>query len=413
MRISLTKIFKPLKIAIYLLLLIIFLVKPASCQNEKTKLQQNKKKIENEIKYTNKLLTETKKNKRVTINKLIILKNQISKREELIKTINAEIYYLNFQITYNKKTIKKLTNELNDLKKEYAKMIYSAYKNKNSENYLMFIFSSEDFNQAYQRIRYFHEYSEYRKKQVENIKRTQEEIDNKNKLLKKQKNKKLSLLQIKEKEKRQLTKEKQAKNNTIRKLSQKEKKLLKTLKQKERKARKLQKEIEKIIAEEIRKSNIASKKPSSKNFALTPEEAVLSKSFFSNKGKLPWPTERGIVSNTFGEHKHPVLKYVKIKNNGIDIITNKGAYARVIFNGTVSRVISIPNYNKVVIIRHGGYLTVYSNLYKVFVKRGDKVNTKQKIGIIYTNTEESKTELHFEIWKGKKLLNPSYWLIKK
>ena len=201
----------------------------------------------------------------------------------------------------------------------------------------------------------------------------------------------------------------------MQKLSRKERNLQKTLREKEAAAKKLQKAIQDIIAEEIRLANERAAKAGKETvgkdeMALTPEEMALSSNFLDNKGKLPWPVEKGIISGTFGEHPHPVLSHVKVKNNGIDLLTSKGEDARAVFNGEVTRVMSVPSNNNVVIIRHGQFLTVYSNLDKVFVKKGDMVTTKQKIGTIYTSPSDSKTELHFEVWQAKSLLNPQDWL---
>jgi septal ring factor EnvC (AmiA/AmiB activator) len=281
----------------------------------------------------------------------------------------------------------------------------------------MFILSSENFNQAYRRIKYFQQYSSYRKKQVEMIQQTQKIINNKLSTLNNQKTEKVVLLTQKEKEKKKLSIEKEEKDNTISKLKKKEKNLSAMLKKKQREAEKLQKEIEKIITEEIRKSKIpevkenktaVDKKPNT--ISLTPDESIISNNFEINKGRLPWPTEKGVISSSFGEHPHPVHKDVKIKNNGIDILTNKGSYARSIFNGVVTAVISTPNGKKAVIIRHGEYLSVYSNLDDVIVSKGAKVSSKQKIGSIALNSEESSTELHFEIWKNTNFQNPQPWL---
>lgn len=385
-------------------------------QQNKNQLQVDKAKIEKQIEYTNKLLQETKKSKKASINKLYLLNNQIKKRERLIKNINKESVYVNRKINVNNDSIKILHKRLEILKKDYAKVLYYyAYKNGDLYNRLIFIFSSEDFNQAFQRIKYFQQYSKYRERQVESIKRTQEEIFSRNHNLKNQKQRKIQLISQKKQEKEIFLKEKKKKNILFKELSRKEKRLLKELKAKEKAAKHLQYEIEHIISLEINKSLKETKKAtkSRSDFALTPEEAKLSKSFYLNKGKLPWPTERGIVSSTFGKHRHQLLKYVKTQNNGIDILTAKGSKVRAVFSGKVTTVMSIPHYNNVVIIRHGDYISVYSNLKDVFIKKGQKINTKQNIGTIYTSSEDLKTELHFEIWKGKQLLNPTYWLTKK
>ncbi len=409
-------LFRPIKILL-ILFIITFLFNPSLAQDKKNELKQEKNKIEKEIKYTNNLLSETKKSKETSLNQLIILNNKISYREKLIAAINSEINIFNNKIDANNSNIKELTNELLSLKNEYAKMIYFAFKNKSLYNRLMFVFSSEDFNQAYKRLKYFQQYSAYRKTQVKLIKKTQDEINVKTKELETQKAKKLILLETREKEKVLLINEKNEKNNTIKKLANKEKELLKTLRAKEKESNKLKKAINAIIAEEIRlaaeKAKEAETKTTSTIISLTPEESQLSNTFTENKGNLPWPSEKGIISSTFGEHRHPVLKKVKTKNNGINILTNKGASARAIYNGTVISVKSITNTNTAVIIRHGEYFSVYSNLDNVFVKRGDKVTTKQEIGLIYTSSSDFKTELHFEIWRGKTLLNPAYWIVKK
>ena len=168
--------------------------------------------------------------------------------------------------------------------------------------------------------------------------------------------------------------------------------------------------VEKIISEDIADSKKSDDPKTQTELNLKPAEEIISNNFSSNKGHLPWPTERGVVSSGFGEQEHPDLKGIKIRNNGINIITQKGSNARAVFDGEVTRILSVPNFNNVVIIRHGEYLTVYSNLDKVFVKKGAKVEIKDEIGSIFTDQENFKTELHFEIWKGKTLLDPLFWL---
>ena len=391
-------------------ILIFLSVKPACSQDEKTRLENDKKKIEEEIKYNSKLLDETIKSQETTLNQLVVIKKQISTREKLIMNINSEIKAVNEEIDRNNLTLKQLTNDLAKLKGEYAAIIYYTHKNRSSYDKLMFIFSSSDFNQAYKRLKYFQQYSAYRKTQVILIEETQAEIKQKLEDLDNLKLAKVSLLRTIESEQSKLNAEKTQQSKTITDLNKKEKELLATIKDKEKAAKKLQKEIEKIIAEEI---NAASKKTGTSKsgaYSLTPNEVKLSSDFQLNKGGLPWPLERGIISGSFGEHPHPVLKNVMTKNNGIDILTEKDAKARAIFNGEVTRVMSIPNYNYVIMIRHGEFLSVYSNLSEVFVQKGDIVSTKQEIGNIHTDVKDNKTELHFELWKGKTLLDPQLWL---
>ena len=283
---------------------------------------------------------------------------------------------------------------------------------------LVFIFSAEDFNQAYRRIKYFQQYGSYRRMQAELIVKTHDMLALKELELERQKAEKQNLLSNEQAEKTLLEGEKQQVNGTLQSLGKQEKELKATLRSKQKAVAELDNAIQKIIAEEIRLAEeraraAAGTSKTSSGFALTPEELQLSEDFAGNKGKLPWPTERRIVSGTFGEHQHPVLPRVKINNNGIDILTSEGEHARAVFNGEVTRVISVPNFNNVVIIRHGEYLTVYSNLDEVLVSKGQKVETKQQIGRIYTNRNQNKTEMHFEIWKAKDLQNPAFWLAKK
>lgn len=397
---------------IFFIALVMLLFSASAVHSQKKEeLKAEKQKIEQEIQYTNQLLSSTKKDKRASLNQLLILNNKINKREELIATINTEVSILNRRIEENSNDVKQLRKELEDLKEEYAKMVYYAFRNRNVYSRLIYLFSAEDLNQAYRRLKYFQQYSDYRKTQAELIRESQLKLNQNIVELEQQKNSQTDLRHSQENEMQKLLLEKNEKNSTVQQLSKKEKQLLSQLRKKEREAEKLQNAIEAIIAEEMRAAAERAKAANADSkMALTPEEMQLSNNFETNRGKLPWPSERGIISSTFGEHAHPVLQRVKTKNNGINILTEEGSVARAIFSGTVISVRSITNTNTAVIIKHGEYFTVYSNLIKTFVERGDQISTKQEIGVIFTDPEEDKTELHFEIWKGKALLNPSYWL---
>jgi len=403
-------------ISLLALIFILAAAMPSAGQDKKTQLQQQKAKIEQDISYTNKLLEETKKTKQASVNQIVLLNKQIEKRQELISAINSEIRDLDREINQTSDTIRHLKQTVERLKKEYASLIYYANKNRNSYSRLMFLFSSKDFNQAYQRLKYFQQYSVYRQNQVRVIRETEEELNQKLVLLEQQKKEKVLLKQAEVSEQQKLSKEKSQQDQAVKNLSKKEKELLKKLRESEKAARRLQKAIEDLIAEEIRKANEAAKKAGTKpapenKFALTPAEMELSASFAGNKGRLPWPTERGIISGTFGEHPHPVLKGIKTKNNGVDIATEKGSKARAVFDGVVSSTMTLPTFNNVVIVKHGEFLTVYSHLDQLYVKKGDKVKTKQVIGDISTD-DSGKTRLHFEIWHGKNLQNPEAWILK-
>lgn len=394
----------------------LLLISSASAQDSKNKLEQQKAKIEEEIQYTNKLLDQTKKSKQVTLDQLVMINKQINKREELIGSISYEIVKLDRQINSTADTIKQLNETIQKLRDEYARMIYFAQKNQGSYSRLMFIFSAKDFNQAYQRTKYFQQYSSYRQNQVRVIRESQEELNKKRALLEVQRKEALVLKKMEENEKQKLSKEKSLQDQAVQNLSKQEKELLKKIRDNEKAARRLQKAIEDLIAAEIEKARKAAVKAGTKpapenKFALTPAELQLSSNFAGNRGRLPWPTERGVIAVTYGEHAHPVLKGIKTKNNGVDIATEKGHIARSVFDGEVTSTMTLPNYHNVVIIRHGEYLTVYSNLDQLYVKKGDKVKTKEKIGLIHTD-DNGKTTMHFELWHGKTLQNPELWILK-
>jgi murein hydrolase activator len=411
------------KIQGFILMLIVAFLIPVmvSSQDTREKLQKTKKQLEDEIHYTAKLLEETHRTKENSLNKVILLNRQIEKRQLLINNISGEVDQIQVQMTLQQQRLTSLSEELKKMKSEYAKMIYYAYKNLNAYNRLLFVFSAEDFNQAYHRLLYYQQYSAYRRTQAELIRDAQMMLNRKQKELEETREQKLTLGRSEESEKFQLTQEKEEKDKAVRQLSQKEKELESALRAKQKTAEKLTHEIEKLIAAEIKAAAERAKKTTGRDakskmtttpteIMLTNDEQILSSSFATNKGKLPWPSERGVITGRFGEHPHPVLKYVKVKNNGIDISTEKGASVRSVFNGKVSRVMSFPNLNKVVIIRHGEYLTVYSNLDEVNVKDGQNVTTRQVIGKIHTNPEDSRTDLHFEIWLGKTIQDPQEWL---
>jgi len=436
-----------MKRCVKLLLLIVVCVSQSSAQTKKD-LEKKKSLIQKEINVTNKLLDETKKNKKLSLNQLITLNQKITMREELINTISSEISYTDVLINKTSSSIVTLQNEIKQLKDEYAKMIYYASKNQSSYDRLMFVFSSEDFNQAFRRMKYFQQYSDYRKKQALLIQEKQNQLSNKLADLSLKRGDQQNLLQNKEQEKKHLTVEKSEKEVVLAGLQSKEKQLKEDLRKKQEDANKLQSAIQRIIEEEIRKAreeaqraekakekarkerekrNAGNSKgtavtketsaPAKENkvtangYSLTPEAQKLSENFEANRARLPWPVAEGVITSSFGEHEHPILKGIKVKNNGIDIATKQGAQVRCIFEGEVSGVVSIPGAGKAVIVRHGDYLTVYSNLSDSFVQKGDKIKTKQFIGASLTD-EDNKTEVHFEIWKGSVTQNPAAWIYR-
>lgn len=385
----------------------------AQKQQSRKYLENKKKELQEEIEYTNKLLDETKKNKRNSLNQLITLNKKISAREELISTINREIAILNNQISKNYKSINALQGDLQKLKAEYAKMIYYAYKNQNAYSRLMFVFASNDFEQATMRLKYLKQYSEYRHKQAELIVKTKTDLNAKTKSLEAKKSEQRALLLSEQNEKQNLFSEKTEKEQMVIKLQEQESELKKELQKKKKDAERFEQAILHIIQQELEKAQkeaVAKNKQKPQKLVLTPEAQELSNSFANNKNKLPWPVEKGFISEHFGVHPHPLIPNIDINNNGVDIATGNGALTRAVFGGEVKAIVNMPGSGKFILIRHGEYLTIYSNLKDVYVNVGDKVKTKQKIASVMIDDKDANTVLHFELWKGQTKLNPEDWL---
>lgn len=393
-------------------------------QNTKAKLNEDKKKLENEIKEQKRLLEITKKNKTVSLQEIQLITNQIKKQENLIRVINDEILSLDYEIEENTKELGLLKKKLDLLIEEYRKAVYTAYKYRNVINKTGFILSSESLTQAARRISYLQEFSHLLNQQLTTIMQTQEDIKRKDTLLRQNKEEKTHLFQERNNEKQNLAKQQSEKNLIVTDLKKKETQINNNITKKINQQKQIDAAIKKIIDEEIAasaKRNVVAKKgttapataatTTTKNtvISLTPEEANLALNFESNKGKLPWPVEKGTIIADFGTYSHPEVSSVMIENRGVNILTDKNAPIRAVFNGEVSRVLDMDG-SKVLLIRHGNYITVYSNLSTVNVKQHDKINTKQIIGYVKSNSSDAHSELHFEIWKDKNLLNPSLWI---
>jgi septal ring factor EnvC (AmiA/AmiB activator) len=397
----------------------------ASSQSKEV-LQSKKAQIQKEIQLTNKLIKKAKKEKNQSINILSTLNKQIESRGEIVKTLDLEIKMtivqidnLKAEIKETKQSIKDQQNLLDTLKKEYALMIRHAYHNRNSYDRLAFIFSAQSYNQAFKRIRYLQEYSQFRQKQVKEIKEVERQLSEELLSLKRQKvlltvakNKRNAMLGESQIEINLLSQEKQSQNTFLSSLRKKEKKLKKDLSKQQQLAKTLDDKIKKIIAEEIRKAKEKANVGGGVTLSLTPEEQQLADNFSSNKGKLPWPVERGVIIERFGIQPHPVLRGIETLNNGVKITTEEGSFVRAIFEGNVSRIIDIPGSGKAVIISHGDYFTVYSNLIEVFVKRGQTVALKEDIARVFTKSSNKESITELQIWKGSEKLDPSSWLYK-
>lgn len=392
----------------------------------KEELQDKKEQLQNEIKLTNDLLSEAKKEKNASINTLSTLKRKIAARDEMISTLGIEIelytkhiQQLEEEVFITEVSITQGKAELQSLKEEYAKLVYHAYSNKEAYDRLAFIFSAHSFHQAYKRIKYFQQYSQYRQQQVKLIKEKEAELEKELLSLKQskaillaEKNKKTKVLGNTESEKIKLGSEKDEQQSLVNELAKKEKQLKTELKTKEQQAKTLDSQIRKIIEEEIRKAKEVAASTGTPSFSMTPEQKELADNFTSNKGTLPWPVERGVITERFGKQKHPVLAGIETYNNGVKITTEKGAPVRAIFDGTVSRILNIPGAGRAIIVSHGDYFSVYNNLSDVFVTAGQSLKTKQEVGLVFTNPSNKETITELQIWKGNKKLNPAQWLYR-
>jgi septal ring factor EnvC (AmiA/AmiB activator) len=371
----------------------------------KTELEERKRKTLEEIENATNLLKETQESKKENIGQIQIINRRINLRGQFIESIEAETKLLDNEINEKSRLVTEMEQDLEALKKEYEKLILFSYKNRDKYGRIIFLFSAENFNQAYKRLRYIKQFVKFRRKQSEGILNLQMKVLNEIKALEEKKLEKISLAEAKKKESNILKKELNQKSSMIAQLKKKENELKKQIAEKKKISERIENEIADIIAAEAKKM-----KSTDLYKQLTPEERLISNNFMENKGRLPWPTEKGVITEHFGVHPHAVLKGITIQNNGIDIITVEGAEARAIFDGVVSKVFAILGGNYAVIIRHGNYLTVYQGLVDLKVTKGDNIKVKQSIGTVYTDKETNITMLHIEIWKELQKQNPEEWL---
>lgn len=413
-----------------ILVLLMVLSSPAFGQGTqgktKAQLEQEIRALQNEIATANQLLQKTTRDREMTLNEVAILDQKIRQREQLIRVYNEQIAVLDQEINQGQSRISGLNTDLGNLRKEYAKMITFAYKNRSHYVRLGFLFASESFNQAFRRLRYIQQFSDSRKIKMQQIASTEQRLSGEVQANQQAREQQAALLQDEQLQQQALEEERAVLNAQVARLRTQEDRIQQDINSKQQQAQRLQKAIDDIIAEEIRKANEEAERrrreaearretptsttSSSGTMALTPAEQTLSSNFAGNKGKLPWPVERGVISSSYGRHTSVVSDRVTVTNNGIDIATTEGAQARAVFDGVVTNVTKLSGTNMVVIIRHGEYFTVYSNLESVSVKSGDQVKTKQNIGVIHTNRTENKTELHFELLKEMQRQNPASWL---
>lgn len=385
--------------------------------NEQKALERKRAQIQKDIREMNRLLFAETKEKGNVLDQMDGLEQKINAQQQLIRVTNEQSNLLNRQINANVRNIGALKKDLLSLKEDYAQMIQKSYQNKSQESRLMFLLSSESFLQAFKRMQYMKQYTQYRKEQGIVIVAKADTLNKTNQSLIAQRKLKEQLLKENVASRKELESEKKAKDALLRTIKKNETQYTATINKKKSEARKIDQQIEKLIRSAIAASNkkttgnstVAS---SSTKFVLTPEAKIVANNFTANKGKLIWPVEKGFKSKGFGVYKDAVYPGIKHQNNGVVIATDKGAQARSIFNGEVIAVITVPGGNKGVQIKHGNYISTYYNLSKTYVEKGDKVNTKEAIGEIFTNRFNGQTILKFYLYKDITKLNPEEWIFQ-
>lgn len=432
-------------------ILILLGISVSVCSQETVKsLKRKQRQAKQNIEMTNRLLNENKKNQKTTANSITVISRQIEERENLIKALNDEVGILDRDLSNINAEKSQLEEKLKELRKEYAKLLYHYYFHKTKSNAVFYILSSESLTQGFRRLRYVQQYSNYRKEQAQKIQQVTNELGQKETLLSRVKEEKHNTLKGKQVESNKLLKSKESKQKMLTELSQKESDLKVKLEKQQRQVEVLNKKIDDMIAAEIAKQEAqrkakakaeaerkakaaASKKPAASGSAAKPSapsapstpsapvtkptapasegKSLVSGGFESNRGRLPWPV-RGIVTGHFGLHPHPVLDHVQVNNKGIYIQTTANSDASAVYDGEVTQVFAIPGNNNAIIVKHGIYRTVYANLTTTYVKVGDKVKARQKLGRVFVDQEADKTELYFMLYKESVLQNPELWLAR-
>ncbi len=392
-----------------------------SFSQTKKELEQQRKKLKKEIVQVNSLLFKEQKKEENVLEDLKDLNQKIDVRLRLILTINAEAKILAREITKNKTKIAKLEKELLVLKADYARMIFKSYQSKSQQSRIMFLLSSENFHQAYKRFEYMKQYTSFRKRQGEEIGFQTDLVKKMNNSLRFQKQVKDTLILAEEDQNRKIELDKKKKEKLISRIKGKERKYRKEIQNKIKAEKKVAEKIDKIIRDEIAKANrIANAKRKNNSnitknnkFVLSPEAKALAAKFELNKGKLPWPIEEGLITRKFGKQRHPTFPGITINSTGLHMVTKRGKGAAAIFDGKILNILVTSEGRKNVLIQHGNYITSYTNLEKLYVRKGDNVKTGEKIGQIFTDKVSGKTTLIFVLYKNRTKLNPSSWILKR
>jgi septal ring factor EnvC (AmiA/AmiB activator) len=376
-------------------------------------LEERRRELQQEIRQITNLLFQGRQNKKSVVSAVEDLNYKISVRQNLIRITNEQANLLSREININQNNISKKRQKLKDLKEAYAAMIVRSYKNRTRANKLMFLLSAQNFQQAYRRLQYIKQYADYQKQQALIIKQQTEELQQLNQELLRRKQDKEKLVAENRTAKEALDEELKNQQELVASIQRDLSKFSAQIRAKQQESDKLDREIQKLIREAIAASNKkAGKSVKSATFSLTPEQKLLAANFTANKGKLPWPVASGVVKLRYGTNPSPIDPTIKIKSNGVRIATNKGEQVRAVFEGTVQGIMTPKNGNNAIMIRHGNYITVYKNLSKFYVSKGDKVDTKQLIGEVITSKASGESILSFGIYKDSAIQNPSHWIYK-
>ena len=392
-------------------LLICFITTAWGQDSRQEKLKQQRKQLQQEIKQINTLLFTNTKKKKSALNEVQDLAVKINLRERLIRVTNEEANRLTQQINVNQRTIDRQRKALETLKADYADMIRYSYASKSGQSRLMFLFSSESFLQAYKRFQYLKQYAAFRKKQGLLIAQKTQTLQALNKTLLTQKTRKEALVKENRAVQNSLSEERLAQKELVTALKKRERSLESQIRKKQKQIAAYDKEIQRLIRAAIAASNKAAGKNKAV-FTLTPEAQLIDKNFTANKGKLPWPVEQGVVTLGFGTQTHPVVKTTKIQSNGVTIATPDNAEVRAVFKGKVMQVFSFKGSNPGVLIQHGNYITSYSNLAAVYVKKGQTIEAKEVIGKVFTHPNTGKSELKFSVFQNTTPVNPKGWVYR-
>lgn len=411
-------------------LIVPFIALESAAQN-RTQLEQKRKKVQNEIAYTRTILNKTSKKKTATLHKINTLNQIIQKQGQVIGQLKDEVAEADSEITRQSMTLDELKAIYDRERQKLKKVVRQAYKSRKASNEMAFVFSAATFRQLGRRLKYLKRISQYREARIAEVKEKAAQVKNGLEQLEEIKTEKSGLLTAEEVEQRQLERDRNEKANLVKSLAGQEAELRKKIKENERQVARLNASISALIAQEIAAARKKAQQQAAKQTAktpntgspknaeparktapaitLTPEARSLSNDFAGNRGALPWPVERGYISQYFGTHAHPDLAGITMVNNGIDITTGEGSNVRAVFRGTVSAVLDIPGQEKAVLINHGEYFTVYSRLSQVYVSRGQEISSKQSIGKVWTD-DENKTVLQFQVWQGQAKQNPAGWI---